>query len=46
MIGTCRGPDDEKIVTQLKEQAEKLGISNRIGFEINASRDRLFEIFS
>jgi alpha-1,2-mannosyltransferase len=45
MIGTCRGPDDEKIVSDLKSQALKLGIIDKIGFEINQSRDRLFEIF-
>lgn len=45
MIGTCRGPDDEKIVSDLKVSAKELGIQDRIGFEINASRERLFEIF-
>jgi hypothetical protein len=35
LIGTCRGKDDEEIVSQLKEQAFKLGISDKIEFEIN-----------
>jgi len=45
MIGTCRGKDDDKIVSDLRLEALKLGISDKIGFEINQSRDRLFEIF-
>jgi len=38
MIGTVRGPADEQIVTELKESAQKMGISDRISFEINISR--------
>ena len=35
MIGTVRGPDDQKIVNKLKEIAIKNGLINSIRFEIN-----------
>jgi len=32
MIGTVRGPDDEKIVQDLKDKAKELGILERVEF--------------
>ena len=45
LIGTCRGPDDEQIVKDLRKQAVQLGIENRIRFEINVDRDKLYDLF-
>ena len=45
LIGTVRGAGDEQIVENLKKQALKLGISHKIDFAINQTRDKLFEYF-
>jgi len=46
MIGTVRGKADQAIVEDLKQQIKELGIENRVSFEVNAPRDRLFELFA
>jgi alpha-1,2-mannosyltransferase len=46
MIGTVRGPSDQAIVDDLEKYATELGIRDSISFEINANRDRIFEIFA
>lgn len=46
MIGTVRGPSDQAIVDDLDKYAKQLGIRHSISFEINANRDRIFEIFA
>lgn len=45
MIGTCRGDDDKEIVEGLKKKAFALGIADKISFNINVSRNELYEIF-
>ena len=46
IIGSVRGPEDQKIVDDLKVLAKELKIDDRVSFQIGASRNQLFEIFS
>lgn len=46
LIGTVRGPDDQKIVDDLKVLAKELKIEDRISFQIGATREELFNLFS
>ena len=45
LIGTCRGPEDEEIVKDLKLMAKDKGISESIEFKINVERNELYSIF-
>ena len=45
MIGTCRGPEDEEIVKNLKIKAKEMNIIDKIEFKINVSRDELYSLF-
>lgn len=45
MIGSVRDKDDERIVQQLRDQAIKLKIQDKVSFEINLPRDDLLAIF-
>jgi alpha-1,2-mannosyltransferase len=45
MIGSVRGPDDERIVEELKDLAKKLGIEDKISFEINKDMSDVHSIF-
>jgi alpha-1,2-mannosyltransferase len=45
MIGTVRGSSDQAIVDDLQAYAKQLGISDRVSFEINQSRERIYQIF-
>ena len=46
MIGTVRGKADQAIVDDLKKQIKELRLENSVSFEVNAPRDRLFELFA
>lgn len=46
LIGTERGADDRAIVDKLKKMVVEMGIKDRVSFEINAPRKRLFELFA
>lgn len=46
MIGTVRGPSDQAIVDDLDSYAKSLGIRDRVSFEINQKRDRIYTLFS
>lgn len=46
MIGAVRGPDDEKIVDDLKKQAKDLGILDRVDFKCNLPRNDILDYFS
>ena len=45
LVGTCRGPEDEEIVKELKEIAKDKCIADRIEFKINVARDELYQLF-
>ena len=45
LIGTCRGPEDEEIVEELKLMAKDKGISDSIEFKINVARNELYQLF-
>lgn len=44
-MGATRGPDDEAIVTQLKDLADKLQITNSVEFSINKPRSDILSLF-
>lgn len=46
LVGTCRGPEDEQIVEDLKLLTKELGISKSVDFRLNLDRNGLIEIFS
>jgi alpha-1,2-mannosyltransferase len=46
IVGSVRDPDDQRIVDELRKLADELGISKRVEFKINLSRDDLHAIFS
>lgn len=45
LVGSTRGPDDELIVTELKDLAKQLKIEDSIDFKLNVSRDEINQIF-
>lgn len=46
MIGTVRGAADEALLAGLRKLSVELGLEKSVSFEINAPRDRLFELFA
>ena len=45
LIGTCRGPEDEEIVQNLKVKAKDMNILDKIEFKINVTRNELYALF-
>ncbi|RWS12759.1 GDP-Man:Man(3)GlcNAc(2)-PP-Dol alpha-1:2-mannosyltransferase-like isoform X2 [Dinothrombium tinctorium] len=44
IVGSCRNSEDEKRVQELKEQCNRLAISNQVEFKINVNFHELLEI--
>lgn len=45
LCGSTRGPDDERIVAELRQLAKELGVESSVQFKLNLPRSELNEIF-
>jgi alpha-1,2-mannosyltransferase len=45
MIGASRGPDDDRIIKELKEKAERIGVSDSVDFAVNRTRSDILGLF-
>ena len=45
MVGSCRGPEDEILLQDLKSYANQLGITDRVQFWVNLTFNELMKKF-